>query len=188
MMRVQKRDGSKELVSFDKVTNRLRLLCEMEPKLIDIDHIEIAQKVISRIYDGVHTYELDELAAEQCTQKGVENINYNILASRIAISNNQKRTSPSFSETITILYNNLDVNGISSPLISDEVFSFVKKNKSKLNSYIDYTRDYNFNYFSLKTLEKAYLMKVNNNIVERIQHMFMRVAAGLYPKSIKDVL
>ena len=188
MMRVQKRDGSKELVSFDKVTNRLRLLCEMEPKLKDIDHIEIAQKVISRIYDGVHTYELDELAAEQCTQKGVENINYNILASRIAISNNQKRTSPSFSETITILYNNLDVNGISSPLISDEVFNFVKKNKSKLNSYIDYKRDYIFNYFSLKTLEKAYLMKVNNNIVERIQHMFMRVAAGLYPKSIKDVL
>ena len=188
MMRVQKRDGSRELVSFDKVTNRLLLLCEMEPKLIGIDHIEIAQKVISRIYDGVHTYELDELAAEQCTQKGVEHVNYSTLASRIAISNNQKRTSPSFSETITILYNNVDINDKPSPLISDEVYNFVKKYKNKLNSYIDYKRDFNFNYFSLKTLEKAYLMKVNNNIVERIQHMFMRVAAGLYPKSIKDVL
>ena len=188
MMRVTKRDGSSEQVSFDKVTNRLRLLCEMEPKLKNVDHLEIAQKVISRIYDGVHTYELDELAAEQCTQKGVDHINYNILAGRIAVSNNQKRTSPSFSETITSLYNNADVNGEPSPLISDEVFAFVKKNKTKLNSYIDYRRDYNFDYFSLKTLEKAYLMKINNVIVERIQHMFMRVSLGLYPNSIKDAL
>ena len=188
MMRVTKRNGSSEQVSFDKVTNRLRLLCEMEPKLKNVDHLEIAQKVISRIYDGVHTYELDELAAEQCTQKGVDHINYNILAGRIAVSNNQKRTSPSFSETITSLYNNTDVNGEPSPLISDEVFAFVKKNKTKLNSYIDYRRDYNFDYFSLKTLEKAYLMKINNVIAERIQHMFMRVSLGLYPNSIKDAL
>ena len=188
MMRVTKRDGSSEQVSFDKVTNRLRLLCNMEPKLKNVDHLGIAQKVISRIYDGVHTYELDELAAEQCTQKGVDHINYNILAGRIAISNNQKRTSPSFSETITSLYNNIDVNGESSPLISEDVYAFVKKNKTKLNSYIDYRRDYNFDYFALKTLEKAYLMKINNVIVERIQHMFMRVSIGLYPCSIKDVL
>ena len=188
MMRVTKRDGSYEQVSFDKVTNRLRLLCNMEPKLKNVDHLEIAQKVISRIYDGVHTYELDELAAEQCTQKGVDHINYNILAGRIAVSNNQKRTSPSFSETITSLYNNTDVNGELSPLISEEVYTFVKKNKTKLNSYIDYRRDYNFDYFSLKTLEKAYLMKIDNIIVERIQHMFMRVSLGLYPKSIKDAL
>jgi len=188
IMKVTKRDGSSEQVSFDKVTNRLRLLCNMEPKLKNVDHLEIAQKVISRIYDGVHTYELDELAAEQCTQKGVDHINYNILAGRIAISNNQKRTSPSFSETITSLYNNTDVNGEPSPLISDEVYAFAKKNKTKLNSYIDYRRDFNFDYFSLKTLEKAYLMKIDNIIVERIQHMFMRVSLGLYPKSIKDAL
>ena len=161
MMKVTKRDGSQEDVSFDKVTNRLRLLCAMEPQLLGIDLTEIAQKVITRIYNGVNTYELDELAAEQCTQKGVEHINYSDLASRIAISNNQKRTSPSFSETIGILYSNVDVNDKPSPLISEEVFAFVKKNKSKLNSYIDYSRDYNFNYFSLKTLEKAYLMKIN---------------------------
>jgi len=188
MMRVTKRNGEQQLVSFDKVTKRLKVLCEMEPKLKNVDYTGIAQKVISRIYDGVNTYELDELAAEQCTQKGVDHINYSILASRIAISNNQKRTSPSFSETISILYNNTDVNGKPSPLIADKVYSFVKKNKTKLNSYIDYRRDYNFNYFALKTLEKAYLMKINNIIVERIQHMFMRVAAGLYPNSIRDVL
>ena len=188
MMKVTKRNGSQEDVSFDKVTNRLRLLCAMEPPLTGIDLTEIAQKVISRIYDGVNTYELDELAAQQCTQKGVEHINYTELASRIAISNKQKRTSPSFSETIGILYDNVDVNSKPCPLISEEVYTFVKKNKSKLNSYIDYSRDYNFNYFSLKTLEKAYLMKINDSIVERIQHMFMRVAVGLYPTSIKDVL
>ena len=188
MMRVTKRDGTLELVSFDKVTNRLRVLCVMNPPLTNVDYTGIAQKVISRIYDGVHTYELDELAAEQCTQKGVEHINYSILASRIAISNNQKRTSPSFSETITLLYNNVDINGKPSPLIATKVHQFVKKNKTKLNSYIDYSRDFDFDYFSLKTLEKAYLMRINNEIVERIQHMFMRVAAGLYPNSIKDVL
>ena len=131
---------------------------------------------------------MDELAAEQCTQKGVDHIEYNILASRLAISNNQKRTSPSFSETVTILYNNIDVNGESSPLIHVKVYQFVMKNKSKLNSYIDYTRDYNFDYFALKTLEKAYLMKIGDSIIERIQHMFMRVACGLFPESIKDVL
>ena len=188
MMRVTKRDGTLELVSFDKVTNRLKVLCSKSPVLTNVDYTGIAQKVISRIYDKVHTHELDELAAEQCTQKGVEHINYSILASRIAISNNQKRTSPSFSETITLLYNNVDVNGKKSQLIATHVYQFVKKNKTKLNSYIDYTRDFNFDYFSLKTLEKAYLIRINNEIVERIQHMFMRVSVGLYPNSIKDVL
>ena len=188
MMRVTKRDGSLEQVCFDKVTTRMRVLCEIVPKLTKVDYTEIAQKVISRIYDGVNTYELDELAAEQCTQKGVDHIEYNILASRIAISNNQKRTSPSFSETISLLFNNIDVNGSATPLIAKKVYDFVIKNKSKLNSYIDYSRDFNFDYFALKTLEKAYLMKVGDNIVERIQHMFMRVSCGLYPESIKDAL
>ena len=188
MMRVTKRNGESETVSFDKVTNRLRILCNIYPKLTEVNFVEIAQKVISRIYDGVHTYELDELAAQQCTQKGVDHIEYNVLASRIAISNNQKSTSPSFSETIYMLYNNLDVNGQPSPLIADDVYRFVLKNKNKLNDYIDYNRDYNFDYFALKTLEKAYLMRLNDVVVERIQHLFMRVSVGLYPNSMKDVL
>ena len=188
MMRVTKRNGESETVSFDKVTNRLRILCNIKPKLTEVNFVEIAQKVISRIYDGVHTYELDELAAQQCTQKGVEHIEYNALASRIAISNNQKSTSPSFSETIYMLYNNIDVNGEPAPLIADDVYRFVIRNKNKLNDYIDYSRDFNFDYFALKTLEKAYLMKLNGQVVERIQHLFMRVAVGLYPNSMKDVL
>lgn len=187
-MKVTKRNGSSEDVSFDKVQWRLKNLCDKEPQLNNVNHSEIAQKVISRIYDGVHTYELDELAAQQCTQKGTEHYEYSMLASRLVISNNHKRTSPSFSETIEILYNNRDVNGLPSPLISEAVYVSVQNNKHKLNSYIQYERDYDYDYFSLKTLEKAYLMQINGVIIERIQHLFMRVAVGLYPASIKDAL
>ena len=186
-MNVTKRDGSVQEVSFDKVTKRLRCLCNMDPPLTNINYTEIAQKVITRIYNNVHTYELDNLAAEHCTQKGTEHIEYSILASRIAVSNNHKLTSPSFSETITVLYNNKDMNGLSVPLISESVFNFVMSNKSKLNAIIDYSRDYNFDFFALKTLEKAYLMRVNNVVVERIQHLLMRVCVGLYD-TIPDVI
>ena len=118
------------------------------PPLQNVNFYEIAQKVVSRIYDLVPTHELDELAAEQCTQKGVDHIDYNILASRIAISNNHKRTSPSFSETITLLYNNKDQHNKVCPLISKNVYEFTMSNKNKLNSVIDYSRDYNFDFFS----------------------------------------
>ena len=187
-MNVTKRNGSQEQVSFDKVTNRLKILCEMKPKLTNVNYIDISQKVVSRIYDGVHTYELDDLAAQLSAQMGIDHMEYTQLASRIAISNNQKRTSPSFSETITILFNNIDSNGSNCSLISEEVYHFVIANKSKINDTIDYTRDFNFDYFALKTLEKAYLMKVNGVIVERIQDMLMRVSIGLHCGNLKDAL
>ena len=183
-MRVKKRNGSTEDVSFDKVIKRIQTLCEMEPVLEYIEPIEIAQKVCLHIYDGVHTSELDELAAELCTQKSVSNMEYGTLASRIIISNNQKCTSPSFSETIGILYHN---DG-GSPLISKEVYQFVMENKNKLNDSIQYSRDYNYDYFAFKTLEKSYLLRVNGKIVERIQHMFMRVSCGLHYDNIKQCI
>jgi ribonucleoside-diphosphate reductase alpha subunit len=186
-MRVKKRNGVFQEVSFDKVIQRLKCLCIMEPKL-SIDVTEIAQKVCARIYDKVSTVELDELAAEQCTQKGVINLEYGILASRIIISNNHKITSPSFSETVYLLYNNKDVNDQPYPLISDELFEFVIKNKNKLNDYIDYSRDFGFDYFGYKTLEKAYLMKINDKISERIQHLIMRVSIGIHGNNMKDIL
>ena len=127
----------------------------------------MTQKVCSRIYDSVSTVELDELAAEQCTQKGTYHYEYSILYARIIISNNHKITSPSFSETIYILYNNKDVNNEPYPLISDKLYNFVIKNKNKLNDYApNYSRDFNFDYFGYKTLEKAYLMKINGKISE----------------------
>ena len=187
-MKVKKRNGSLEEVSFDKVINRIKFLCKIEPKLDSIDATEIAQKVCSRIYDGVKTVELDELAAEQCTEKSTNHIEYSHLASRIIISNNQKCTSPSFSETIYILYHNKDKNGKQTPLISKKVYDFVIKNKNKLNSYIDYSRDFGFDYFGFKTLEKAYLMKINDVVVERIQHLIMRVSIGIHSENLKDTL
>ena len=127
-MKVIKRNGDSEIVSFDKVTKRLKALCSMEP-VINIDIISIAQKVISRIYDGVKTTELDELAARICTSNITVNPDYGRLASRIIVSNNHKITSPSFSETIHILYKNQNIFNKPSPLIADDVYEIVMNNK-----------------------------------------------------------
>jgi ribonucleoside-diphosphate reductase alpha chain len=183
-MRVIKRNGEMEDVSFDKVLNRLKNLSSG----LTIDVSEIAQKVCSRIYDGVKTYELDELAAHLCSSMSIEHPDYSLLASRIIISNHHKNTSPSFSETIQVLYNNVDNHNNPIPLVSEELYNIVCKNKEKLNTIIDYQRDYLFDYFGFKTLERAYLLRVNKKIIERPQHMWMRVAIGIHGNDIKDVL
>ena len=178
-MRVIKRNLEYEDVSFDKVLTRLKNLSAD----LNINVYELSQKVCSRIYDGVKTCELDELAAYLSSSMSMNNPDYNILASRIIISNHQKNTSPSFSETIHILYNNNNV-----PLITKELYDIVIKNKDKLNNYIDYQRDFLFDYFGFKTLERAYLMKVNKKIIERPQHLWMRVSIGIHGEDIKEVL
>ena len=183
-MRVIKRNGEMEDVSFEKVLNRLKNLSSG----LTIDVTEIAQKVCSRIYDGVKTYELDELAAYLCSSMSIEHPDYSLLASRIIISNHHKNTSPSFSETIQTLYNNLDNHNNPVPLVSEELYNIVNKNKEKLNTCIDYQRDYLFDYFGFKTLERAYLLRVNKRIIERPQHMWMRVAIGIHGNDIKDVI
>jgi ribonucleoside-diphosphate reductase alpha chain len=179
-MRVIKRNGDYEDVSFDKVLKRLKTLSHD----LKIDVSEIAQQVCVRIYDGVKTTELDELAAYMCSSLSIENPDYSILSARIIISNHHKNTSPSFSETVQILYK----NETETSLISDEVYEVVMKNKEKLNSYIDYSRDYLFDYFGFKTLERAYLMRVNKKVIERPQHLWMRVAIGIHGHDIKEVL
>jgi ribonucleoside-diphosphate reductase alpha chain len=183
-MRVIKRNSEMEDVSFDKVLNRLKNLSYG----LTIDVSEIAQKVCSRIYDGVKTYELDELAAYLCSSMSTEHPDYSLLASRIIISNHHKNTSPSFSETIQTLYNNLDNHNNSIPLVSEELYNIVNKNKEKLNTCIDYQRDYFFDYFGFKTLERAYLLRVDKKIIERPQHMWMRVAIGIHGNDIKEVI
>jgi len=183
-MKVIKRNGEYEDVSFDKVLMRLKNLSND----LTINVSELAQKVCSRIYDGVKTCELDEMAAYLCSSMSLNNPEYNTLASRIIISNHHKNTSPSFSETIITLYNNKDIHNNSYPLVSDELYNIVSKNKEKLNTYIDYQRDYLFDYFGFKTLERAYLIKVDKKIIERPQHMWMRVAIGIHGNDIKDVL
>ena len=183
-MRVIKRTGEQESVSFDKVLARISNLSDG----LNVNVYEIAQKVCSRIYDLVKTSELDELSAQMCSSMIVDHPDYGVLASRIIISNHHKNTSPSFSETINILYENQDDEGNNNPLISKDLFDVVQKNKEKLNSYIDYQRDYSFDYFGFKTLERSYLLKVNGKIVERPQHMLMRVALGIHGWDFKDAL
>lgn len=183
-MRVVKRNEEFEDVSFDKVLTRLKKL-SLD---LNINVSEIAQKVCTRIYDGVKTCELDELAAYLCSSMSVDNPDYSTLASRIIISNHHKNTSPSFSETIQILYDNKDVHGNHSPLISEELYEIVCKNKEKLNNYIDYQRDFLFDYFGFKTLERAYLIKIDKKIIERPQHLWMRVSIGIHGNDIKEVL
>ncbi len=183
---VIKRDGHKEEVSFDKVTRRLRKLCyNLSNK---VNPIIVAQKVCSQIYNNVTTIELDELAAQICISMSTQNLEYGLLASRIIISNNHKITSPSFSETIYILYNNKDKNNNQCPLIDRQIYDIVMNNKDKLNDILDYDNDFLFDYFGFKTLEKSYLMKVNGNVVERIQHMFLRVSLGIHQDDIKSAI
>ena len=189
-MNIIKRSGKKEQVSFDKILFRLKNLS----KDLNINVIVVAQKVISQIYNNIKTSELDELAAQICISMMSDNLDYGKLASNIIISNNHKNTSPSFSEAMTLLYNNYESHDDNnketyhSPLIAEDVYKIIMKNKDKLNSIIDYERDYNFNYFAFKTLEKAYLLKVNNKVVERIQHLLMRVSIGIHKDDIKSAI
>jgi ribonucleoside-diphosphate reductase alpha chain len=175
-MRVLKRTGHCEDVSFDKVLNRIRKLSNG----LSVDVYDISQKVCGRIYDMVKTSELDELAAYICSSMMVEHPDYGVMASRIIISNHQKNTSPSFSETVQILYDHA--------LVSKELYDIVMRNKEKLNNYIDYSLDYNLDYFGFKTLERSYLLRVGNAMVERPQHMFMRVSIGIHRDDIKEAL
>ncbi len=188
---VVKRNGEREEVSFDKVIRRIRALCSGLSN--DINPMFVAQKVVTQIYDGVKTTELDELAAQICISLETTHLDYGKLASRIIISNNHKNTSPSFSETIYILYHNKDSNGNHCPLIAEDVYQIIMANKSKLNDVLDYERDYLFDYFGFKTLEKAYLMKANVDgnkpkVVERIQHLIMRVSIGIHKEDIKSAI
>jgi len=177
---VVKRNGTKEEVSFDKVTRRIKKLCNGLSN--DVNPIIIAQKVCGQIYNNVSTIELDELTAQICISMETTHLDYGTLASRIIISNNHKCTSPSFSETIYVLYRN------KCPLIADDVYEIVMKNKDKLNAIINYEKDYLFDYFGFKTLEKSYLMRINGKIIERIQHLYMRVSIGIHKSDLKSAI
>ena len=181
---VIKRNGEKEEVSFDKVLKRVKTLS----KNLHVNPTRITQEICSQIYPNVPTYQLDELGAQICASLATEHPDYGILAARITISNHHKNTSPSFSEVMTKLYENKDKNGKSAPLVSDEVYKIVVDNAPKLNNVVKYNRDYNFDYFGFKTLERAYLMKINGKIQERPQHMILRVSIGIHKKDIKEVI
>ncbi len=183
-MLVVKRDGRRESVRFDKITARIENLCyELDPKFIQ--PIEVAKKVIDGLYDGVTTSELDNLAAEVCASLTVRHPDYAILAARIAISNLHKTTSQSFSNTMKRLYTYVNPKtGENAQLLDTEVYGIIKQNAAKLDEAIDYKRDFSYDYFGYKTLEKSYLIRLDGKVVERPQHMLMRVAVGIHKEDL----
>ena len=186
-MFVAKRDGRKEPIMFDKITARIRKLNYGLNPLVD--PVRVAMRVIEGLYDGVTTSELDNLAAEIAATMTTTHPDYAKLAARISVSNLHKNTKKSFSETMTDLYMYVNPRtGKKAPLLSDEVYKIIQKNSDKLDSSIIYNRDFGYDFFGFKTLERSYLLKLNGNIVERPQHMLMRVSIGIHLDDIEAVL
>jgi ribonucleoside-diphosphate reductase alpha chain len=187
-MFVIKRDGKQESVKFDKITARIQKLCYG----LSTEHVMaamVAQKVIEGVYDGVTTSELDNLAAETAASLTTRHPDFAKLASRIAISNLHKNTKKSFTETMRDLYNYVDPKtGKKAPLIADDVMKVIEDNSDLLDSTIIYDRDFGYDYFGFKTLEKSYLLKLYNKVVERPQHMLMRVSVGIHLSDIDSVI
>ncbi|MBF32092.1 MAG: ribonucleoside-diphosphate reductase subunit alpha [Aequorivita sp.] len=185
-MNVVKRDGRKEPIMFDKITARVRKLCYGLNELVD--PVKVAMRVIEGLYDGVTTSELDNLAAEIAATMTTSHPDYARLAARISVSNLHKNTKKSFSEVMTDLYEYVNPRtGKKAPLLSDEVFEVIKNNAEELDSTIIYNRDFGYDYFGFKTLERSYLLKLNGKIAERPQHMLMRVSVGIHMNDLAAV-
>lgn len=186
-MNVVKRDGRREPVMFDKITDRIRFLCYELNELVD--PVKVAMRVIEGLYDGVTTSELDNLAAETAASMTISHPDYAQLAARIAVSNLHKNTTKSFSETMTEMFHYINPRtGQEAPLLSEEVYQVIMENAERLDSTIIYNRDFNYDYFGFKTLERSYLLKINGKIVERPQHMLMRVSIGIHLNDIEAAI
>ncbi|XP_076249112.1 ribonucleoside diphosphate reductase large subunit [Calliopsis andreniformis] len=187
-MYVIKRDGRKEDVHFDKITSRIQKLCYN----LDMDYVDpsaITFRVISGLYSGVTTVELDNLAAETAATMTTKHPDYAILAARIAVSNLHKETKKSFSEVMHDLYHvKEEYTNKDKPVISKEYYDIIQKNANKLNSAIIYDRDFSYNYFGFKTLERSYLLKIHGKVVERPQHMLMRVAVAIHGENVDKAI
>ncbi len=186
-MQVVKRDSRTEPVQFDKITARIKKLCyELHES---VDPTKVAMRVIEGVYDGVTTTELDNLAAEVAATNAVTHPDYASLASRIAVSNLHKGTKKSFAETMEDLYTYVDpITGENASLVANDVIEIIRENAEFLDSQIIYDRDFNYDYFGFKTLERSYLLKINGEIVERPQHMLMRVAVGIHKDDLDAVV
>ena len=184
-MYVTKRNGDKEIVSFDKILRRIKTLgTEANIKL---NYTSLVMKVIDQIYNNISTTKIDELSAEQCASMSTVHPDYNILAGRIVVSNLHKNTSSSFSEVMEKLYYNKDKHDKHSPIVSETLYNIVTTHKDKLDSLVTHDNDYLIDYFGFKTLERAYLMRLNKVVVERPQYMWLRVSVGIHGDNIEKV-
>jgi len=187
-MQVIKRDGRREEVKFDKITTRIERLCYgLDPR--HVQPVEVAKKVINGLYDGVSTVQLDDLAAETAAALTAAHPDYAVLAARIAISNLHKETKKSFSDTMRDLHRYIDpVTSAPASLIANDVMEVIEAHAEALDSAIIYSRDFEYDYFGFKTLERSYLLKIDGKVVERPQHMLMRVAVGIHKENIASAL
>ena len=181
---VLKRSGKKEVISFDKILNRIKKIGK-EAGNLDVNYTSLSVKIIDRLYPNIPTSLIDELTAQQCASLSTTHPDYGVLASRVMISNHHKNTENNFFKITKQLYTFKDVNDVNHPLISKKYFAVVRNNKSLIQGWFDYSRDYLIDYFGFKTLERAYLMRINGKIVERPQHMWMRVAIGIHGNDLK---
>jgi ribonucleoside-diphosphate reductase alpha chain len=177
-MRVTKRNGDLEDLTFDKILNRIRKLGQEAN--IHINYQSLVMKVIDQLYDKIPTSKIDELAAEQCAVMSTNHPDYGNLAGRIVVSNHQKNTEPLFSNVMKELYDFKDIHGENKPLVSQSLWNFTEKYKEEIENMIDHNRDYLIDYFGFKTLERAYLFRHGNKVIERPQHMWMRVSIGIH--------
>lgn len=185
-MYVIKRNGKKEIISFDKILRRIRSISK-DQNLKNIIYAQLAIKVIDQLYDNIKTSLIDELTAEQCASMSSTHPDYNKLASAIIISNLHKNTNNSFYGTVRQLYEFKDINNSNYKLIHEKIMQIVESNKDFLEGIIDYERDYLFDYFGFKTLERAYLMRCNNVVIERPQHMWLRVSLCIHENNMDKV-
>jgi len=189
-MHVIKRSGTVVPVLFDKILNRIKNLGIYDKRFkykLNVNYSNIVIKVVDQLFNGISTAQIDELLAQQCSSLAAEHFDHFILAGRILISNHQKKTEENYLKVVEKLHKFTDVHGKKSQLISDELYKVVSENAQKIQSYIDYDRDFLIDYFGWKTLERAYLMKINGEIVERPQHMWMRVAIGIHGNDMDKV-
>ena len=181
-MRVTKRNGELEEIAFDKILNRMKKIGQ--EVAINMNYQQLAMKVIEQLYDTISTTKIDELAAQQCASLSTSHPDYATLAGRIMVSNHQKNTEPDYFHVVNSLYNSYDDKNKHTPLVSFELWSFVKTHADEINAMLDYSRDYLIDYFGFKTLERAYLFKKGDQIVERPQHMWMRVAICIHGENL----
>ena len=188
-LRVIKRNGSAEILSFDKILKRVKYLGTTSATTphLNVNYSQLVMKVVEQLYNNMPTYVIDELTAEQCASLTTKHLDYGTLASRIIVSNNHKTTSASFSAAMDQLYQFRDSHGVHKSLIHKDVWQLSQKNAEFLQSILDYSRDYLFDYFGFKTLERAYLMKIGKKIIERPQHMWLRVALGIHGGNLERV-
>ena len=186
-MQVIKRSGEHQDVSFDKILNRVKNLGINIKPALSINYSELVMKVIDQLHTNISTRMIDELTAEQCASLCTTHQDYGVLASRIIISNNHKNTPDNFYNAMKQLKTYTDIHEKNVPLIADNFYDALEKNRDSIEDIIDYSRDFEIDYFGFKTLERAYLMKINKKTIERPQHMWMRVAIGIHGSDLENV-